>query len=173
MKVRGSQHAAIPLGAGKGGGGRLDRASIDRGHLLMLRAAWSAARANVRQQFLIEAFAGICRDERPTWRNSSPGDRARDDALGTFLAGNVIESARLRVQSSTLLDCLNAWCLANELPPWTSVKLARELLRRGYVREKSHFIWWLGMDLKRASSDPPSPAPLPPEGRAANPRKKR
>lgn len=133
----------------------LGRSSSAQGHLLMLRAAWSTAGPRVRRQFLTDIVAELYRDERRPGTAHGSRDQARDDALAKFLAANVVKSSPDRVQASALLKRLNDWCCASGLPSWSSVRLSYAMKASGYVSEKSHFVWWIGIAL----TQPPPPAP--------------
>lgn len=127
----------------------------------MLRAAWSSAAPRVKRQFLTEIVAELYRDGRKTITTTmhqsrvQARDQERDEVLAKFLATNVAGSRADRVQSAALLDRFNKWCGTNSLPPWSSVLLAKQMKARGFVTEKSHFVWWIGIAL----SQPPPPAP--------------
>lgn len=153
--LRGFQPNRPIAGRRASGGVSLDRASSAQGHLLMLRAAWSTAGPRVRRQFLTDIVAELYRDERRPVTAHRSRDQARDDALAKFLAANVVDSSPDRVQASALLKRFNDWCRASDLPSWSSVRLSYGMKARGYVSEKSHFVWWVGIAL----TQPPPPDP--------------
>lgn len=160
MKVRGFQPIR-QLGGGKGR--RSERE-------LMLRYAWSVAKPAEQRQFLSEVVDDLFRDGPRQSQQQARRATSRDGELAEFFAGNVVKTSRGRVQSLKLLERLNAWCLASDRRPWSSVLLARALKARGFSSEKSRVIWWLGLELSAAA---PPPVPPPTGASVRNPRRER
>lgn len=127
----------------------------------MLRLAWSSASMQTRRRFLSELCCDLGRRPPPAHG---------DGTLEKFLAANVVERSHDRVQSSKLLKHLNEWRIANDLLPWTGVRLAGAMKALGFQSRRSHFAWWLGISL---AQPPPSPGPPSNERKGRKPSQKR
>jgi hypothetical protein len=139
---------------------RLESRQAD-GHLLMLRAAWSSAGADVQRQFLTEVVGNLCLAALRAPKLDPPErtdlHRSDDECLSAFLDAHAIEGAHRREQASKILDRFNAWAESAGCVRWTSCRLASALKRRGLRSSRSRFVWWTGIALRSASA-----APVPP-----------
>jgi P4 family phage/plasmid primase-like protien len=86
-------------------------------------------------------------------RTATAEYRRDSDQLGRFLELAVLVDPEGRVQSSVLLTVFNAWARVNGGTEWTGRGLANAMTERGFRKDKSSVMFWLGIRLTKSEGD--------------------
>lgn len=92
-------------------------------------------------------------DMPPAVREATERYRSNSDQIGRFLDACTRRDDAGRVQSSVLLELHNAWARANAGTEYKGPGFARALEERGFRRDKSSVVFWLGMRATKTIDD--------------------
>ena len=85
---------------------------------------------------------------------AATADYRRDsDQLGRWLEAATVVDAEGRVQSSAALASFNAWARANGEAEWKGKGFSNAMTDRGFKKDKSSVMFWLGLRLTKIESD--------------------
>lgn len=79
--------------------------------------------------------------------------RRDSDQLGRFIEMCTQADPEARVQSSVFLAVFNAWARVNGGSEWSGRGLANAMTERGYKKDKSSVMFWLGLKLTKSEAD--------------------
>ncbi len=88
-----------------------------------------------------------------TVKDATAEYRRDSDQLGRFIEMCTEADKEARVQSSVFLAVFNAWARVNGGSEWTGRGLANAMTERGYKKDKSSVMFWLGLKLTKGESD--------------------
>jgi putative DNA primase/helicase len=88
-----------------------------------------------------------------TVKDATAEYRRDSDQLGRFIEMCTVADKEARVQSSVFLAVFNAWARVNGGSEWTGRGLANAMTERGYKKDKSSVMFWLGLKLTKGESD--------------------
>lgn len=92
--------------------------------------------------------------QRPEEVKTATAEYRRDsDQLGRFFEHCVVMDPESRTQSSLLLAVFNAWARVNGGTEWTNRGLANAMTERGFKKDKSSVMFWLGIKLIKHEGD--------------------